>query len=213
MLRKKAKRCKAPRRASLKLPLLAAAALCCYLVFCLDRYMAKCVQEYADFECERIVASAVQNAVSAMWEESGFSAEEFYSQEQAANGQTVQIRVDTNRTNAARVLLTQKLNEALDIAVQEEPHVHLSALLGSYLFSQKGPALQMKIYPQHFSRVQLVPSLQSAGINQTRFNITVTFEVNLSTSILNYRSRAESNISVPLIEVLILGNVPSYYAN
>ena len=73
--------------------------------------------------------------------------------------------------------------------------------------------IRMKIYPQHFSRVQIRPSLQSAGVNQTRFSMELTFEIALSTTLLNYRSRAESNIAVPLADVLIVGNVPAYYAN
>ena len=73
--------------------------------------------------------------------------------------------------------------------------------------------IRMKIYPQHFSRVQIRPSLQSAGVNQTRFSMELTFEIALSPTLLNYRSRAESNITVPLADVLIVGNVPAYYAN
>lgn len=206
---------KQPRKDSRKpqkLIALMCVMICGYLVFCADHYMAKCVQEYADFECEQIAASAIQNAVSSAWKTSGFSPEELYTQILDQNGQIRQIAVDTNRLHILRTQITQQLEEALDAAVRQQPNVHLTALLGSCFFSQTGPSIRMKIYPQPFSRVQLQPSIQNAGINQTRFSIELTFEVNLSTSILNYRSRAESNITVPLVELLIMGNIPSYYA-
>ena len=184
-----------------------------YLIFTADRSLARGVQEYAAFECERIAAGAVQSAVSETLHQDPAWADTLYSISRDANGRVTQVIVNTARMNEAQTQTAAALGRALDLAVREQPQVHITALLGTYFFSQEGPTIRMKIYPQHFSRVQIRPSLQSAGVNQTRFSMELTFEIALSTSLLNYRSQVESNITVPLADVLIVGNVPAYYAN
>ena len=193
--------------------ILVLAVLLGYLIFSADQCLARGVQEYAAFECERIAAGAVQSAVSETLHQDPAWADTLYSINRDANGRVTQVIVNTARMNEAQTKTAAALGRALDLAVREQPQVHITALLGTYFFSQEGPMIRMKIYPQHFSRVQIRPGLQSAGVNQTRFSMELTFEIALSTSLLNYRSRAESNITVPLADVLIVGNVPAYYAN
>ena len=198
-----------------KLPIfsvLATVVFCGYMIFCLDQYFAKCVKAYADFECEQIAAESIQQAISKVLETDSNLAENLYAIKDDRDGRAAQIILNAQNMNLARDRIARALSDALDEAVQKQPQVHISALLGSYCFSQKGPMIQLKIYPQHFSRVRLEPSLQSSGINQSNFRMDLSFEVNLSTSIFNYRSNAKSNITVPLVNILVFGATPSYYA-
>lgn len=206
---------KRKRKSPKKLPIfqvLVAAVFCGYIIFCIDRYFAKCVKDYADFECEQIAAESIQQAISEVLETNSHLAENLYSIKNDRDGRAAQIILNAQNMNLARDCIARALSDALDEAVQRQSQVHISALLGSYCFSQKGPMIRLKIYPQHFSRVRLEPILQSSGINQTNFRMDLSFEVNLSTSIFNYRSNAKSNITVPLVNILVFGATPSYYA-
>ena len=208
------KKCKNPKKWK-KLstfPMLAATVFCGYMIFCLDQYFAKCVKDYADFECEQIAAESIQQAISEVLETDSHLAENLYFIKDDRDGRAAQIILNAQNMNLARDRIARALSDALDEEAQKQPQVHISALLGSYCFSQKGPIIRLKIYPQHFSRVRLEPSLQSSGINQTNFRMDLSFEVNLSTSIFNYRSNAKSNITVPLVNILVFGATPSYYA-
>ena len=116
-----------------------------YLIFTADRSLARGVQEYAAFECERIAAGAVQSAVSETLHQDPAWADTLYSINRDANGRVTQVIVNTARMNEAQTKTAAALSHALDHAVREQPQVHITALLGTYIVSQEGPMIRMKI--------------------------------------------------------------------
>ena len=70
-----------------------------YLIFSADQCLARGVQEYAAFECERIAAGAVQSAVSETLHQDPAWADTLYSINRDANGRVTQVIVNTARMN------------------------------------------------------------------------------------------------------------------
>jgi len=91
--------------------------------------------------------------------------------------------------------------------------VPLGAILGSSLFSNKGPVVPIDIYMQGFAETDFITEIKSAGINQTWYRIYMNISVDLRMVMGAYSEIQRIENQYLLNESLILGHVPeSYFA-
>lgn len=184
-----------------------------YGAFRLDRAIAAASENYVQFACRQITTSSIQQAVQELLDEDSSFTKGLYTLQYDKQGKVTAISTDTFRMNQARDALVSRLSAILAAHAGEKHQVRFGALMGSYLFSFWDPQLEMNISPRIYTQGRIDTSLCAAGINQTQFTVSVSFDVGMSTSIINYESRADMNMKVPLVELVLMGDTPNYFSN
>lgn len=183
-----------------------------YGLFRLDRTLAQASRNYVQFACRQIAVNSINQAVEELLRDDPTFAQNLYTLQYDKQGKVTAISTDTYRMNQARDTLVSRLSALLVQHAGEKHTVRFGALMGSFLFSIWDPQLQMNISPRIYTQGRIDTSLCAAGINQTQFTVSVSFDIGMSTSIINYESRADMNMKVPLVELVLMGDTPNYFS-
>ena len=69
----------------------------------------------------------------------------------------------------------------------------------------------MRLVPANALTGHLESSFSEEGINQTRHKIWVSVKVKITFLLPNYEKNSEVSVKIPLVETVLLGNVPDAY--
>ena len=101
----------------------------------------------------------------------------------------------------------------LDTLADEGVGLPLFAALGIDLFSGAGPIIRVSITPVGAVSTRLVTSFESAGINQTRHEISLEASVVMRIVIPAGADSVSVSTYVPIAESIIVGSVPESYVS
>ena len=91
--------------------------------------------------------------------------------------------------------------------------IPLGSALGIGLFSGSGPQIRVNVVPVGSVTTQFVTSFESAGINQTRHEISLEANVLMRIVIPAGSSPVSVSTYVPIAESIIVGEVPESYVH
>lgn len=101
----------------------------------------------------------------------------------------------------------------LDTLADEGVGLPLFAALGIDLFSGAGPIIRVSITPVGAVSTRFVTSFESAGINQTRHEISLEASVVMRIVIPAGADSVSVSTYVPIAESIIVGSVPESYVS
>ena len=101
----------------------------------------------------------------------------------------------------------------LDTLADEGVGLPLFAVLGIDLFSGAGPIIRVSITPVGAVSTRFVTSFESAGINQTRHEISLEASVVMRIVIPAGADSVSVSTYVPIAESIIVGSVPDSYVS
>lgn len=101
----------------------------------------------------------------------------------------------------------------LDTLADEGVGLPLFAALGIDLFSGAGPIIRVSITPVGAVSTRFVTSFESAGINQTRHEISLEASVVMRIVIPAGADSVSVSTYVPIAESIIVGSVPDSYVS
>lgn len=101
----------------------------------------------------------------------------------------------------------------LDTLADEGVGLPLFAALGIDLFSGAGPIIRVSITPVGAVSTRFVTSFESAGINQTRHEISLEANVVMRIVIPAGADSVSVSTYVPIAESIIVGSVPESYVS
>ena len=87
----------------------------------------------------------------------------------------------------------------------------LGQLCQSPFLSDYGPQIPIQLWPKGSSKISLVPDIQSAGINTVLVRLTLRVYSELGVIIPFSKETTVVDLSYPLGEVMVMGEVPEYY--
>ena len=128
-------------------------------------------------------------------------------------GRVSMIEANAMRMNdlASEAALAAQRN--LDTLADQGVRLPLGAALGISLFSGSGPSIRVRIIPVGAVSTRFVTSFESAGINQTRHEISLEASVVMRIVIPTGADSVSVNTYVPVAESIIVGTVPDTYVN
>lgn len=112
---------------------------------------------------------------------------------------------------ASRAALSAQRN--LDTLANQGVGLPLLAALGIELFSGAGPMLRVSIMPVGAVSTRFVTSFESAGINQTRHEISLEASVVMRIVVPAGADSVSVSTYVPIAESIIVGSVPESYVS
>lgn len=141
----------------------------------------------------------------------------------AVDGPLIQIDRDTAGdiqmisvdSEALHILRTETIRQAEKMMTENTVHmvkIPLGTIIASEFFSGIGPSIPFYYAPVGSTTVLCHSSLESAGINQTAYRVTLSMTMEISA----VTSFASHHITVPyevvVAETMIVGDVPAVYA-
>ncbi len=111
--------------------------------------------------------------------------------------------------NRCAIAAKDKIAQFTESAIQ----VPLGNVLGSKLFSGKGPKIKVKIQQAGTATAGFYTEFETAGINQTRYKIYIVLKANIRMICGASSKMVEVSTEVLISEAVIIGSVPETYAN
>jgi len=130
-----------------------------------------------------------------------------------AKGQVTLIQANTILMNslASKTALTVQRN--LVELEDEGVTLPLGAAFGVKIISSAGPMIRAGVVPVGSIITRFVTAFESAGINQTRHEISLETSTQMRIVIPTGAATVSVTITVPIAEAIIVGEVPSSYVN
>lgn len=101
----------------------------------------------------------------------------------------------------------------LDAVAGQGVSIPLGSALGIGLFSGSGPQIRVSVVPVGSVTTRFVTSFETAGINQTRHEISLEATVLMRIVIPAKASSVSVSTYVPIAESIIVGDVPESYVH
>lgn len=157
---------------------------------------------------------AVHEAVGEVFSKEQFLSSRLVSLETSEDGQISAVIPDVGAMNrlksALSVLVTQKLNQMDDTTVS----IPAGTLSGVDFLANFGPHLSVSMFPYGRALVDIESHFSDAGINQTRHQMLLTVDLEVSLLLPDTHSvNATIRTTVPMSETVVVGSVPNSYTN
>lgn len=166
----------------------------------------------AEARSRQLAVEAINQAVSEVMK-SSVSYSDLIQVSTDSNGRVTMIRANTLLMNelASRTALTVQRNLA---ALEDEGvSLPLGSAFGVKLLSGSGPRILVGVVPVGSVTTRFVTAFESAGINQTRHEISLEASTQMRIVIPTGASTVSVSSVVPVAEAIIVGEVPSSYVN
>ena len=189
------------------------------LLAALILFLAGAAMFLKDISCQIAVSDAsdivtvqTNSAIAALMAEGDFQSDDFVSFEKNASGEVTAIHSNMAKIN---LLSTQILDRVVGATENRTLTVYIPAgnLTGVSLLMGRGPSVPVKIIMLTSSRVELGDSVITAGINQTKHQISLNVIVDVDILIPWGTESTQVVTEVMIEDTLVVGKVPDTYLN
>lgn len=179
-------------------------------IVCSSVYFRTISTQIAVSDASDLVTMRVNNAISELMRDGGYDADSFVSFEKNANGEVSAISCNMSRINALSAEILEKVVGTTDnyTATVEIPAGNLTGLS---ILMGRGPKVPVEIVTLTSSRVEFTNNIVTAGINQTKHQITLLIRVDIDI-LIPWGSVGTQVVSEVLIaDTVVVGQVPGTY--
>lgn len=128
-------------------------------------------------------------------------------------GKINMIRTDAMVMNDLSNNIAKNVQQKIAELENQRFSIPLFTALDSQLLAGKGPKLTFSILPQGSVLVDFITEFEESGINQTRYKIYITVEVDMRVISPVATSNTTVKNNVLIAEIVIIGEVPDSYMN
>mgnify|MGYP000886527814 CR=1 FL=1 len=128
-------------------------------------------------------------------------------------GRVTMVQANTSEMNRIAVETSLSIQKELENINEEDLYISIGNIVGSQIFADKGPKLNIKIQPAGSVKVNFTTEFLEAGINQTRLKIYLKVDTKLQIIMPFAGNQIDVSTNVPVSETIIVGDVPESYIN
>ena len=179
-------------------------------VFCSALYLRTISTQIAVSDASDLVTMRINRAIAEVMNEGGYDAESFVSFEKGTQGEVTAISCNMARINSLSAEILERVVGSTDnyTATVEIPAGNLTGLS---LLMGRGPKVPVEIVTLTSSRVSFTNNIVTAGINQTKHQITLQIRVDIDI-LVPWGSESSQVFSEVLIaDTVVVGQVPGTY--
>ena len=155
----------------------------------------------------RIVVEAVNDAIQGGEIDYGILVEF----EKDAEGRVTALKSNMAAFNRLQSRIAEDILLRLSEVSTTTLAIPIGTLTGSSLLAGRGPALKVKMQSVGSTTASFRNTFGSAGINQTRHQILLDVQVNMSILLPGFRTSTKVNNEISVAETVIVGSVPENY--
>ena len=167
--------------------------------------------EIAEVKAVQIATQAINNAVRSKLAETGVGYQDFMEVHKDSSGKIVLMQANTAVINKTAAETTLEVQAALDRLREESLGIPLGQVTGIDILSNYGPKVSVDIIPMGTVRVDIDDRFEQAGINQTKHSIYLNYNTEVRIVIPLKSGKADVMTKVPVVENIVIGNVPSTF--
>lgn len=186
------------------------------LFFCISFFLvAKLMiepnlEDVSKMRAEVIVSRTINKALAKQFQEKS-ERESLFTVQKGEDGKMELVQANSIEINILMSQLSMNLQEAFQQMEKDRYEVPMGSLLGSQIFSQTGPSVEIAIRPMSVSSMDFRTEFETQGINQTKYKIYIELGCRIKV-LAPFSSRTFCTSSTILIaEAVILGDVPDSY--
>ena len=154
-----------------------------------------------------MVTDVIENAVNEVLSNSDYS-KSFVSHEDSA---VTSVEADIVKINKLKSELTVKIQKDIGDKCNTKIYIPIGSASKLYLLSDVGPKIPVSICPAAIVNTNYKENFEGAGINQVRHTLAINVDVQMRYSGYMLNECETINTDVPVIDTVVIGNVPKYY--
>lgn len=159
----------------------------------------------------RIIATqAINNAVKAELQKDNLKDQLIVSTFDNA-GRINMINTNAQVMNILSSNITASVQDKIKDLTEQPFVISLGAVLNNWMFPDFGPNLKYSILPQGSVLVDFISEFEESGINQTKYKLYITVNVQIRVISPIVTSDIEVKNNVLLTEIVIIGDVPESF--
>lgn len=184
-----------------------AAVLICLAVAQMGPILSSMATARVSNTVNRIVVAAVNEAIQGG--EIDYSV--LVSFEKDADGHVTALKSNMAAFNRLQSRIADDILLRLSEVSTTDLSIPLGTLTGTSLLAGRGPALKVKMQSVGSTTASFRNTFSSAGINQTRHQISLDVIVNVSILLPGFRTSTKVTNEITVAETVIVGGVPENY--
>lgn len=184
-------------------------ALLAFLV-CMSLYLRSISTQIAISDASDVVTMRINRAIAQIMNEGNYDGDYFVTFEKEENGEVTAISCNMARINALSSEILDRVvgaTENYTATVQ----IPLGNLTGLSLLMGRGPKVPVEIVTLTSSRVEFKNNIVTAGINQTKHQITLGIKVDIDILVPWGSESTQVVTEVLIADTVIVGQVPGTY--
>lgn len=180
-----------------------------FSVFCAR--LRPVVEAMALNNAKNMAISAINNAVDKSLGASNIDYDKIMTFEKNNNGDILAVKANTIEINHLKDDITNEVVKEVNDIDSSKLSVPVGTIVGGELFTGRGPNVHVKIDNVGNVKTKVVNQFTSAGINQTRQQITIEVTISVTVLVSSYTVSTDVATNCPVADTIIVGNVPNNY--
>ena len=192
--------------------LVSLAVLITLLFLYVENTIRPITEEFAVYRAQNMATLCINEAVYRQLAEDEITYSDLIEFEKDIGGRIAALKTNIYRVNNLKSKLVAEISKELQSLKITQIKIPAGNLINGGLFSGRGPMIPIKLVPVGAVEVDFTSVFTSAGINQTRHQIIMSITTSVSILLPIRAATSEVKTSVCIAETVIVGDVPSSFA-
>lgn len=180
------------------------------VVWLVDRNIHPILVQIAKTEAKRLAQEAIVEGIGEQVK-MGDELNQVLKIEKDRDGNISYIQMNQRTQAEIYQNTTSKIQEVLKHLRDKPINIYLGQALESNIFANYGPPFPIQLWPKGTVKVNLVPKLESKGINMVMVTINLKIHTELDLIIPFDEELLPLEVNYPIAQALVVGKVPNYY--
>lgn len=170
-------------------------------------------EKYIKTQAEILSNNAITEAVENVLVEYNYSYNDIANINYDNNGNVTSIETNTKNINALKSAINKAVQQKIGNGTDASVSLHIGAFTQLSLLSNFGPEVTFDFTFLGSFNSEIVSTFESAGFNQTIHHIKFIVHARIITLAPNYSDGIEYTTDFEIAQSVIVGDLPSTYAN
>ncbi len=177
----------------------------------IDRKADPIILDMAEDKAKNVAMQAINESVSdaIKWNDDSYKDMVDYRFDEEGN--IISVTTNVNETNTLEGNVLDGVTKRIENSSRCPIYIPIGTLLGSDLLTGRGPSLVFYISLSGSASSGIENLFESTGINQTRHQIQIRVEADISIVMANRRTSTSVDNSIVIGETIIVGKIPEKY--
>ena len=188
----------------------------CILIFlvavvAIDVKIRPVVRTMCEYQAQLIGTKAINSTIAQLLEEENLQYSDFIQIQYLQDGSVSAIETDSVQVSQFQAQLTDRIQTQLTSTEMRTLNIPLGTLLGGEFFMGRGPKIPFRMTPIGTIKTSLTSQFDSAGINQTRHQMMLHVQVEVSALVPGHYTTTTLQTDYCIAETVIVGQAPESF--
>ena len=181
------------------------------VTYFIERKAPSIIYAMAEDKAKNIAIQAINNSVGEVIDGTEEIYKELVDYRYDDEGNIISVNTNINLTNTVEGLILDSIAKKIDKASRCAIKIPAGTLTGSDILTGRGPPITFYINLSGNAKSSIENLFESTGINQTRHQIQIRLEIDMSIVMSGKHSGVTVENTVVIGETIIVGRIPESY--